>query len=497
MDMASRLRLALAVGMVVAGCGAPADSDDAPRPDGGVTSDGSADDGGHPVRDGEADGAAAPSGDLGAPQTAGFKERFDMTLQPGFSVAMLEAYDAEHGTDAARWYDEFISADDFSRSFESDFENSLETDGQGPLRVVARQVSWELNGALMALRATGSPVVLDRIHDLMTVVLSYRERKDGYLLLPYLLAPRNWLGSGLEAGLAYGTLAQVAYAFYLNREADPRYDAMYEELADHMRGALEPHLTEGRGYTGGKLFNISLFHPYISMIRYYWYWHLMLREEPGEEGAADAYRAEALRMGEVMLRVMKTAPNGTFVFPHRVWPEVGGGCVESSSDYSCGYHMVPYPAEFAYTPPSLIMDGFPPFAEREVPQKLSRSFRLNLFDGEEPVPGMSRLLETFSGDVGPSDRVPCGDGCRSDSVSFPEVIDGREVTLTYTNSRSENGHAFYAISRGISYLAFWDETGEIADETRQIFEYLDESRPTAGAALLLAYELYTAGDYAM
>lgn len=443
------------------------------------------------------------------PEGNRFKADFAMTVKPDFSVAQLEAYDAQQGTEAAKWYKRLVASSEFSKSYESDFENQ----GQGYLRTMSRTMGPDVSELLLAFRATGSRVILDRVHELMDVSLSYLQNKDGYLLWEYKNAS-DWHGSGLEDGLAHGMVAQATYAFYLNRDVDPKYAQMYNRLKDYLRNNWEASLTNGNGYDGGATLNDNwLLHSYIGFLRYYWYMHLTLKDSPNSAEAQDAdkYLVEAQRKSQVVSQVLQTAPNNTFVYSHFVWPDaksrtqLSNLCNVQGSNFSCGYHPLGYPREGAYSWNALILDDLPTF-DKAFAQKLARSYRLNIFNGK-PFDG-GRNDQVFSRDVGYDTSNPCTDLCEGKSLTFSGThpFDNEQVSITYTGNGKENkdgtenfnGYAFFANEDGMAYLGLWDTSGETIDETLAIYTGLEtEEQPKSYAvpALMTAYELYLEGQY--
>lgn len=438
------------------------------------------------------------------PEGNKFKANFAMTVKPDFSVAQLEAYDAQQGTEAAKWYKRLIASSEFSKSYQSDFANQ----GEGYLRTMSRTMNPDVSELLLAFRATGSRDILNRVYELMDVSLSYLQKNNGYLLWEYKNAS-DWHGSGLEDGLAHGMVAQATYAFYLNRNVDPKYAQMYDRLKKYLRDNWEPSLTGSNGYDGGDTLNDSrLLHSYIGFLRYYWYMHLTLKNSPNSAEAQDAdkYFAEARRKSQVISRVLQTAPNNTFVYSHFVWADaesrtqLSKSCRILSSGFSCGYHPLGYPRDGAYSWNALILDGLPGF-DKAFAQKLARSYRLNIFNGK-PFNG-GRTDQVFSLDVGhdvPSN--PCTNGCEGENLTFNEIhpIDNKQVSITYTGNGKDppNGSAFFANEDGMAYLGLWDASGETVDKTLKIYSGLEaDEQPKSQAvpALMTAYELYVKGNY--
>lgn len=440
-----------------------------------------------------------------------FKPSLSMTINPNFSVAALKSYDAANGTNAAVSYDRIVRSDGFSRTY-----SEFTTDTQGPLRVMGREINEDVSTLLLAFRMTGSEQLLDRVHAIMTksFTSSYFETtSSGYRRWRY----DGYPDSALEDTLAHGMVAQAAYAFYLNRNYKSSYASMYAQIKDYLRNDFEKIHEGSGGYNGGSITDKTLFHAYTNFTRYYWYMHLMLKNSTNADEVSDAaaYKVEADRKGNVILEMMKTdSVNSTYVYSHRVWPEAwgsaGGGCDKMTGGYKCAYHMNQYPQETATGFNPLIMDGFEKFSNNAFAQKLSRSYRLNTFNGS-PFNGDSND-RVMSSDVGRNSSNPCqetldADGyhCYAVTTTFsendPHVAGNPGITLQYQSGDGTKMEVRHALDKNLAQAGIWDTSGEIMAKVETyyngVYGTTNPPRTFNAPASLLTYDLYKAGGFSL
>jgi hypothetical protein len=185
-----------------------------------------------------------------------------------------------------------------------------------------RSLNTHITTILQMLRVTGDQRLLDevdRLTELMRSQLKDRSiltkggstyQSDGYLNWQWhYTSDAKYSGTDvhvMDEMLTHSLVASYAYAFYLNRDLDPRYAERARFWTTYLKNHFEAKWRKRNKIpTGFPFLEKKLTHPYIQWIRYHFYMARLTGEK--------AYENEALRMSGILKEQIKavSTPVGT------------------------------------------------------------------------------------------------------------------------------------------------------------------------------------------
>lgn len=331
-----------------------------------------------------------------------------------------------------------------------------------------RLVQTYISALLTALRLTGDLALLDRVDELSQSMRAQlddswrgvregnrRDGKDGYL---------NWVwGSGnsdyhqgkdvheTDEIRTHALVAEIAWAFRLNSDLPSPAGVDYGERSDFWLGYLENHFEakwRERNDVAWPRFPFlqrPYVHPTLALTKYHYYmYRLTDRRE---------YLREAMRLSDVLfaeIREIETDAGAAFVWRRSIISHGGNENYLMPTAYSS---LVIVDAL------SLHFEGFYGWADRHMPS------------------GLATMVAEFLIDNGTTDFArDIGGGQARAGIRASSVRDWKRQTATE-----------YSIN-SFGLLAAWDESGKIAEVSREIYRDLPSRHryPYIPAGLLVA-----------
>lgn len=246
----------------------------------------------------------------------------------------------------------------------------------------ARPLNTYMTTLLHVFRATGDKAVLDEIDKLAQIMRSKLKdwsitrlgsttwTADGYLNWIYDM-DNEYKGTDvheMDEMMTHSGVAAFAYAFYVNRDLDPRYAERAAFWTDYLKNHFEAKWRARKNIPSAFPFLTKLLtHPYAQWIRYHYYM--------GEMTGNSAYTAEAERMAGVLKSHLK--PMSTSVGAALVW------------DHSMGSTLGPQPTNYArYTIQAMAdlkYEKFSIFNEPDFIEKISRTVAGKVITSASPA----------------------------------------------------------------------------------------------------------------
>jgi hypothetical protein len=358
------------------------------------------------------------------PSTTTPTTRTSLSLRgdPSFSATKLSS-------ETKLWHDRLWAA--ISNSRQS--PNPTELAGSNNLYDYGRGLNTYITSLLHAFRATGDLRILDEIDRLTQIMRS--KLKDSSILTVGGSSPKsdgylNWIYNRdneykgtdvheMDDMLTHSMVAAVAYAFYVNRDLN----AKYEERANFWTGYLKNHFeakwrARKKKATGFPFLEKKLTHTYAQWNRYHYYMYKLT----GEKG----YHNEAVRMAQVIKNGVKTV--STSIGQAATW--------DHGMPHNGGKAHGPQPSNYArYTIQAmadLSLEGFSVYAEHGFMERVAHTVAALV---------LNKAPSAIAGKI---------DGSGSSSVSI------------------------YGISP-FAQVALWDKSGMVKTISEQIYKNIESS----------------------
>jgi hypothetical protein len=362
------------------------------------------------------------------------------------SLRIDSALKSNHLSPEARlWYDRFWAGLQGSSADATALAQSNNVYDYG------RRLNTHITSILQMLRVTGDRRLLDEVDRLTQLMRAELKdcsiltqggsiyQADGYLNWLYLREKHDdYHGTDvheMDEMLAHSLVASIAFAFYVNRDLDPRYAERAEFWTNYLKNHFEAKWRLRKNIPKGFPFlEKKLSHVYIQFVRYHFY----MAKLTGE----NAYENEALRMAGILMDHIQpvSTPIGTGALWDHGMPIIGGRTL--------GAQPVNYARYTVQAAADLAAEGFSIF-------------------------GQSGFMERMA--VTLANKVLVG------TSAYAGRIDGRVIGGTTLGQ--------YAISPW-AMLGRWDSTGKIRKETERLYLEIEPTLESPGRIYLPAGMVY-------
>ena len=362
-----------------------------------------------------------PTEEVTSPST---ETLLSLRIDPTFTVDSLPA-------ETRLWYNRFLAG----MRNPNQYPNATAAAQSNDTYKYGRTLNFNVTTILQMLRVTGDRQLLDevdRLSQLMRVqlkdwsILTYggsTYQADGYLNWQYNY-DAGYIGTDahvMDEMLAHSLVAAYAYAFYVNRDLDPRYAERAQFWTNYLKNDFEAKWRKRNNKpTGFPFMEKLLAHPYMQFVRYHYY----MAKLTGDK----AYEDEALRMaGNIKNQIKEVStPIGTSA----IWAH-GMTLLGANSP---GIQSTSYARVTVQGAADLAAEGFSIFGQAGYMDRIAVTLANNIMDGN--------------------------------LSAYAAYIDG--------SGSGGAGLDTYAISPW-AMIGRWDKTGEVQVETDRVYRQFESS----------------------